>query len=56
MLGNFDFEGYKRRVDGWEYRAKRRDVPRDVARLLELARAIELEDRISLDKMENVSY
>lgn len=47
------FEGYRRRLDGFEYRAKRRDVPKDVAVLLELARDIELEDRIILDRTDN---
>ncbi len=47
------FEGYRRRVDAWEYRSKRRDVPRDAARLLELVRDIELEDRIILDRTDN---
>lgn len=50
------FEGYRRRVDAWEYRSKRRDIPRDAERLLELARDIELEDRIILDRTDNVTY
>lgn len=50
------FGGYKRRLDAYEYQAKRRDVPHDVASLLELARDIELEERIILDRMDNVSY
>jgi hypothetical protein len=50
------FGGYKRRLDATEYRGKRHDVPRDVARLLELVRDIELEDRIILDRTDNVSY
>lgn len=40
---------YARRLDVFEYRARLGDVPRDVAQLLELARDIELEDRISVD-------
>lgn len=47
------FEGYRRRIDAVEYRAKRRDVPRDVATLLELAGVIELEDKIILDRTDN---
>ena len=50
------FEGYRRRVDAWEYRAKRRDLPADAARLLALARDIELEERIILDRTDNVAY
>lgn len=50
------FEGYRRRVDGWEYRGKRRDMPHDAARLLELVRDIELEDRIILDRTDNAPY
>lgn len=49
------FDGYRRRVDAWEYRGKRRDMPHDAARLLELVRDIELEDRIILDRTDNVS-
>jgi hypothetical protein len=44
-----EFEAYMRRVDGFDYRAKRRDMPQDIAELLELAREIELEDRIIVD-------
>lgn len=47
------FKGYCRRVDGWDYRAKRRDVPHDAATLLELARDIELEERIILDRTDS---
>lgn len=50
------FDGYRRRVDAWEYRSKRRDMPRDADRLLELARDIELEERIILDRKDSVSY
>lgn len=52
-LGRYDFRGYVRRLDGWEYRAKRLDMPRDSAALLELARDIELEERIILDRTDN---
>lgn len=55
-MGNYSFEQYRRRVDALEYRGKRRDMPRDVSRLLELAQAIELEERIILDRTDNVSY
>ena len=50
------FDGYRRRVDAWEYRSKQRDLPRDAARLLELAQAIELEERIILDRTDSVAY
>lgn len=50
------FHGYRRRVDAWEYRSKRRDIPHDAARLLELALDIELEERIILDRTDNVPY
>lgn len=50
------FGGYKRRLDAYEYRARRHDVPHDVAALLALARDIELEERIILDRTDNVSY
>lgn len=50
------FDGYRRRVDALEYRRKHRDVPHDAARLLELARDIELEERIILDRTDNASY
>jgi hypothetical protein len=43
------FDGYSRRLDVFDYRAKRKDVPHDVDRLLELARDIELEDKIIID-------
>ncbi len=52
-LAKVDFRGYCRRLDGFEYRAKRLDVPRDSARLLELAQVIELEERIILDRTDN---
>jgi hypothetical protein len=55
-MGRYSFEQYRRRVDALEYRGKRRDMPRDVSRLLELAQAIELEERIILDRTDNVSY
>lgn len=45
-------EGYRRRIEATEGRLKRRDMPRDVATLLELSRAIELEDKIILDRWD----
>lgn len=48
-MGRIDFEGYRRRVDAFDYRAKRRDVPHDMAELLALSRDIELEDIIIVD-------
>jgi len=53
MQGRIDFRGYVRRVEGTEYRGKRQDLPRDSAALLELAQAIELEERIILDRTDN---
>lgn len=55
-MGLLTFGGYKRRLDALEYRAKRHDVPQDAARLLELVRELELDDRIILDRMDSVSY
>jgi hypothetical protein len=43
------FDGYRRRVDAFDYQAKRRDVPHDVSVLLELADRIDLEDGIIVD-------
>lgn len=51
-MGKIDFAGYRRRIDAWEYRSKRRDVPRDATELLELVREIELIDRFSVDVSE----
>ncbi len=50
------FGGYKRRLDAVDYRGKRHDVPHDVASLLALVKDIELEERIILDRTDNVSY
>lgn len=50
------FAGYRRRLDVVEYQGKRHDVPHDAARLLALVRDIELEDRIILDRTDNVPY
>ncbi len=42
--------GYRRHVDdAGDGRLKRRDVPHDVAELMELARDIEFEDKIIVD-------
>lgn len=49
------FGGYKRRLEAYDYRAKRNDVPHDAAALLALVRDIELEDRIILDRTDNVT-
>lgn len=54
-MGRLTFEQYVRRVDGLEYRRKRRDVPRDAGALLALVRDLELEERIILDRTDNVS-
>jgi hypothetical protein len=41
------FAGYRRRLDCFEYRAKRRDVPRDIDQLLALTAELEaLDERI----------
>lgn len=57
-MGNMlDFGQYRRRVDeGLDYRGRRRDTPHDVTALLALARDIELEERIILDRTDNVPY
>ncbi len=44
------FNSYCRTQADFDYRAKLRDIPRDMASLLALARDIELEDRIILDR------
>lgn len=44
-----DFAGYCRRVDVFSYQGKLGDLPHDVGQLLELARTIELEDKIIID-------
>lgn len=49
-MGQVDWAGYRRRLDAFEYRAKRQDVPRDVGELLELVREIELSDKIIVDR------
>lgn len=48
-MAEIDFGGYQRRLDVWDYRGRRRDVPHDVAELLELAREIEATDRFMVD-------
>jgi hypothetical protein len=48
-MGNFTFEGYVRRLDQFDYRTRRHDVPHDVVELLELSRDIELSDKIVVD-------
>jgi hypothetical protein len=48
-----DFRGYQRRLDVFDYRSKRRDLPHDVVELLALSQAIELEDRIIVDVEDN---
>lgn len=47
------FNGYKRRLDVFDFHGKHRDLPRDIERLLALARDIELEDKIILDRSDN---
>jgi hypothetical protein len=48
-----DFEGYRRRVDAFEYRPKHRDTPSDIRELLELAREIEWTDKVIVDRADN---
>lgn len=48
-MGKVDWAGYRRRLDAFDYRAKRRDMPHDVTELLELVREIELFDTIIVD-------
>ena len=52
-MGRLSFEQYRRRLDCWEYRAKRRDVPQDLALLLELNREIEFSDRLTIDTSDS---
>ena len=47
-----DWRGYRRRLDCFEYRPRQRDLPRDVVELMELAREIELTDKIIVDREE----
>lgn len=49
------FAGYQRRLDVFDYRGKHRDLPRDIGNLLALARDIELEDKIILDRSDKGS-
>ncbi len=49
-MGQVDYEGYRRRVSDFAFKAKRRDVPRDVERLLELVREVELVDKFIVDR------
>jgi hypothetical protein len=49
-MGNgIDFDGYRRRIDAFDYRARRHDLPHDVVELLALSRDIELSDKIVVD-------
>ncbi len=48
-MGMVSFEGYCLRTADFTYRAKHRDIPHDVTELLELARDIELTDKIAVD-------
>lgn len=43
------FGQYLRRLDGFDYRGKRHDVPHDIVELLELSREIEFSDKIIFD-------
>ena len=54
MVSRLSFDQYRRRVDGLEYRRRREDVPRDAGALLALVRDIELEERIIIDRTDNV--
>lgn len=45
-----DFDGYRRRIDGWDFRAVRHDVPRDFGLLLAECDDLELTDKIIVDR------
>lgn len=53
-MGVVSFQQYRRRVDGWDSRLRHRDMPRDLAELLELSNEIELSDRISVDVSDSL--
>lgn len=49
-----DLGGYRQQVDGErEYRFRHRDTPKDARELMALARDIEWEDKIILDRSHN---
>lgn len=50
--GNFGLDGYRRRIEARGAKLRHRDVPHDVAELLELSRDIELIDRIIVDSSD----
>ena len=41
-MGKIGFDGYQRRLDVFDYRARRNDVPRDMDELMEVSRKVEL--------------
>jgi hypothetical protein len=45
-----DLGGYARRLECFDFRLRRRDLPRDCAGLLALALDIDLEDTIAVDR------
>ena len=47
---------YVRRLDGFEYRRQRTDLPHDSRELLRLAESIDLGERIILDAEDNSEY
>jgi hypothetical protein len=50
MGRQIDFEGYRRRLDGWDYHAKRHDVPRDMVALRALSDEIDFLQKIIVDR------
>jgi hypothetical protein len=49
MGRQIDFEQYRRRLDGWDYHAKRHDVPRDIAEMRAASDWIDLLQKIIVD-------
>jgi hypothetical protein len=52
-VGQMGFEGYQWFCADFAYKARRDDLPHDLAELLELSREIELMDKIMLDRLDN---
>lgn len=50
MFGEITFDGYMRRLDGWDYRKRRRDLPRDIDQLLSIVLEQEKSEEKSQDK------
>lgn len=52
--GVIDFDGYRRRLDCFEYQSRRHDVPRDIAQLLAIAYDLEQVERN--DSIDDTQY